>query len=314
MIDRLARENLERAAYNSPFNFVADIQRWVSSVAATTVRPPSTLVSADGMNITHDGQTLNVPAHRLGLQNALADLTAELKQLLFGFNVDIEMPEAPIDSWSNTERGYSFVSNHEYIPPDSFFRHLLRSSEADLTWTDTHGKLHFKVPSINRLVVREAKFLKKFGPFIAIACSVSRIAEFLDAKIKNSTRPRTLFMHLRDLYLVTRRMKYENLIGHAVFTPHLVPAHIRDLLLRHLLIFRPALVKLLRIAQQEEAAFLYDEYVWVFNRQRISTDAFSELLREFTEKYSGVGLKTLALRHIVVRGFLLWGLPHLLIC
>ncbi|KAJ7914174.1 hypothetical protein B0H13DRAFT_1873247 [Mycena leptocephala] len=48
-----------------------------------------------------------------------------------------------------------------------------------------------------------------------------------------------------------------------------------------------------RAVGQDEDAVLYQEYLWVFNRERISTTAFSELLANFTLHYAGVALKTL---------------------
>ncbi|KAF7358274.1 hypothetical protein MVEN_00876500 [Mycena venus] len=280
-VDRLARENIERSSYGSPFSIIADIQRWESSIASTTVRPSFTLVSPDSMNITHDGQTLNIPAYRNGLQNALADLSDKLNDILFGFDVPLTMPDSVEDTWSNAERGCSFANNHEFIPPDSFWKHLLYSSQADPTWIGDN-RLHFKHASINHVLLLDTYFLRLLDPFIASTCSVARIAEFLDSKIKNSTRERTLFMQLLQLWLVTRCIKWEHHVDHAVFVPFLIPEPIRDLILRYVLIFRPALVKLLRIAGDEQTAILYDEYLWVFNRERISNDAFSELLRQFT--------------------------------
>ncbi|KAJ6467177.1 hypothetical protein C8R47DRAFT_931389, partial [Mycena vitilis] len=299
-IEALAKMNIARAAYSSPFNSVTDIQRWASSIAINTVRPPSTLVSPDGMTITHGGATLRVADYRAGLKHALQDLTLQLGELLFGFSVPLDMPENLVDDWSNSTRGYSFVNNHDFIPSDSFFQHLLRSKDADLTYTDPDGRLCFKQPSINRIVGMDTKFMANLGPATASTSSISRIAEFLDGKIKNATRERTLMANGGDLWLVTRRRKWENLVKHAVFDPHLVPEPMRDILLRYVLIFRPALVRLLRIAKQEKDAMLYDEYLWVHNRERISTDSFSNLLATFTGHYCKVALTSQPHRHFQV--------------
>ncbi|KAJ6574106.1 hypothetical protein B0H19DRAFT_600419 [Mycena capillaripes] len=258
------------------------------------------MVSPDGMKITHDGKTVDMARYRRGLQDALADLKDDLRELLSGFDLPLDIPEAPVDKWTESERGYSFLNNHHFIPPDSFLSHLLHTPSADLTWTDTEGRLHFKLPSINRHLQQHSVFIRKLVVFIAVSCTVSRIAEFLDLKMKNSTRGRELFMHLQDLWIVVRRMKWENLVRHAVFVPHLVPSCVRDLLLRYIIIARPALVKLLRIAGEERVAILYDEYLWVADRQRISTDAFSKLMYSFTQTYCGTGLKPQDHRHFQV--------------
>ncbi|KAJ6557774.1 hypothetical protein B0H19DRAFT_1261366 [Mycena capillaripes] len=276
----LAQENIDCAAYRSPFNVVCDLQRWASSIAVNTVRPPSTMVSPDRMKITHDGSTLDITAYRSGIQDVLRDLKVDLHKLLYGYDTELNIPDAPVDKWTETERGYSFVNNHDYIPPDSYFSHLLHSSGADLTWTDADGRLHFKLPSVNRHVHQDALFIRKLVVFIASSCTVSRTAEFLEAKMKNSTRRRELFMHLQDLWIVVRRMKWDNLVCHAVFVPHLVPACVRNLLLCYVLIARPALVKLLRVTKEEQTTILYDEYLWVADRQ--------------------LGLKTLDHRHMQV--------------
>ncbi|KAJ7627915.1 hypothetical protein DFH06DRAFT_1338743 [Mycena polygramma] len=193
--------NIDLAAYTSPFSMVHDLQVWATSITLNTVCPPSTLVSPDGMQITHNGETFSVPKYRDGLQRAIVDLTAELDGLLYNFDVKLNMPAVLTDDWTNETRGYSFVNNHKFILHDSFFSHLLHQKEAELTRTDADGVLHFSLPSINRLLQRNTKFLTKLGPFLASGCSVACIAEFFDAKIKNTMRGCTIFMHLQDLWI-----------------------------------------------------------------------------------------------------------------
>ncbi|KAJ7904133.1 hypothetical protein B0H13DRAFT_2334690 [Mycena leptocephala] len=236
VLEILAEQNICRSSYDLPFNVVADLQWWASSITINTMRPLSTLMH--------------------GLQDVLVDLTLQLNSLLFRFDAKLDIPDAPVNSWSNNQCGYSFVNNHKYIPLDSLIRHLLHLPVANLTWTDAKGCLHFKLLSINRIVVLDAAFLKLFCPFIAVACLVTCITEFLSVKIKNSTCPRTRFVHLREMWIITQRMKWENLVCHAVFVLHLAPEPIHDLLLHYILIFCPVLMKLLHIANEEQNMIL----------------------------------------------------------
>ncbi|KAJ7065954.1 hypothetical protein B0H15DRAFT_807647 [Mycena belliarum] len=303
-LDAVAGQNICRRVA-SPYNAVVDLQRYVSALAYAAVRPPTTRVSPDGMNITYMELTLNVPKYRLGLRLALVDLQKQFMELLFGFETTLDLPEQAKDDWTNTKRGYGFATTHQYLPPDAFLSHLLQSKEAGLTWTDSEPQpqLHFSGPALDSLLAKYSKFYKTLGPFTASTSSVSRIAEFVEGKYKNTGRPRTLFMHGRDLWNVTRRMKSENVMGHEVFIPQLVPPEAADLILRDLLIFRPALVKILRIVKGEEIARLYDEYIWVMDSCLVSSEKFSKLLADFTGTYCHVRLPTLAHRHMQVELF-----------
>ncbi|KAJ7816007.1 hypothetical protein B0H13DRAFT_1923830 [Mycena leptocephala] len=112
-----------------------------------------------------------------------------------------------------------------------------------------------------------------------------QIAEFVDTKIQNSTCPRQLFMHGKDLWIIPQHMEYENLISHSIFIPHLIPEAVRDLLLYYLVVFPPVLIILLRLVKGEEIVLLYDKYLWVPNSQCITSGAFSHLLAAWTGKY-----------------------------
>ncbi|KAJ7432843.1 hypothetical protein B0H11DRAFT_2260025 [Mycena galericulata] len=301
-VHRLALENIALNA-PSPHNTVVDLQQFVSSLAYRSVRPPTTRVSPNGMVITHLEHVLDVSDYRQGLRDALADLHRRLSVLCYGFPLSFKLPEHVIDDWTNKERGYGFVDNYRYVPEDTLFSHLLRLEAAGLSRADSDGILRFSSAAVEKLLAEDADFQRMLAPFVASTASCSRIAEFVDAKLRNSTWPCTLFMHGIDLWLVTRRMKWENLVRHEVFVPHLILPEVAELLLQYILIFCPVLVKLVHIVKGEELALLYSEYLWVANGERISSDAFSPLLASFTGKFCRVSLTPRIHRHMQVEMF-----------
>lgn len=301
-VHALCVRNIMRSC-DSPFNSVTELQAFVTTLAHRAVLPPVTRVSPDGMYITYKHLTLSVAEQRSGLRLALAEAEKMLDDLCFQFPLRPEIPEHPQDDWGENRRGYSFVNNHTYIPSDSFWCHLLQSPEAGLTSTSADNKLTFVQPAVDRMLAQDALFQSLLAPLVFTSSSCARPAEFVDLKIKNSTRPRNLFMHGPDFWMVTRRMKWENLVGYEVFVPLLFSPPVAPLVLKYLLVHRPAVVRVLRITKGEAVARLYDEYLWVVDGRRVSTDLFSKLLEEFTRTHFKVTLSSRPHRHLQVEEY-----------
>ncbi len=115
-----------------------------------------------------------------------------------------------------------------------------------------------------------------------------RGAEFVEHKIRNSNRPRTVFRSLKDLWLVTRRTKGEHNQGAESFIAMKCHPELTRLLEIYLLGIRPLEQILARVAWNEETALLYSEYLWLDMGKVMTADTFSELLSTFMQQKAGV--------------------------
>jgi hypothetical protein len=300
-VRKLAEDNIHPNAHTAPFQQVTEIQRWASSIAATTVSPPSTLVSEDCMSIMNDGQTLEVQLHRDGMKKRLGEIWELVEKYQRGYRQALDVPKNPVDNWPDRRRGYGGLQTHAYIPPDDFVNHLIKVNPGRLHWTDEHGHMRFNGAVIDELVREDGAIVEALASFMFVTCSVARVSEFAEAKITNSVRERTLLLRGEDMWLVTRRMKWENRVRHAEFVPYLVPEPVRMLLLRYLVVIRPAVVALLRVIGKEELAQQYSEYLFMVDEDRMSVDVMRKKIQWYMRVYSQVDMGARRLRHCTVR-------------
>ncbi|KAJ6556684.1 hypothetical protein B0H10DRAFT_2241164 [Mycena sp. CBHHK59/15] len=264
-ITSVASRNLD-VAVPSPFTRVNDYQRAISSIT-----------------ITYKDKTLHMASLRSGMSRAIAHSSHLLDDLLYGFSADIDVPADPIDDWSNTRQGYSFLHNHSWLPGDRpLIDHLLTRGPKGLAQVGLDGSFHLSAVAAQQFFAKDDAFIHHI---MALLFSVSsfRGAEFTELRISNGFRSRGLLIHGSDLYLVGRRPKFE---GH------------------YLVVVQPAVIELMTILRGEEVASTYRQYLFVSAGSRIDhegqSDQLSTLLTRFTEEYFGTALSLRPYCQVVV--------------
>jgi Superfamily II DNA helicase len=197
-------------------------------------------------------------------------------------------------------RGYSWLDNGSFVKERVLLQILLNDKETELC-TKGIGGLIFNTGKMMNIL----ESTSKINMALAILCHClpgqpSRISEFVEHKIRNSTRPRTFFrLHGSD-WLVTRRVKYENLIRLDVFIPSKLPPELQALLDFYLLVVRPLEIDLARQLWGMDVAVLYHEYLWLQYEKRMSENQFSRCFGLVSQELFRCDLTPRPYRQIVV--------------
>ncbi|KAJ7289888.1 hypothetical protein C8J57DRAFT_1494298 [Mycena rebaudengoi] len=269
----------------SPYQMVVDYQTPISCIAYNSTLPPKTRMSADGQTISYKHKNLYFPRYKQGIHDGIAKCTKRLEKLMYGMSIPVDMPARPEDDWAEERRGYSFLDLHTYLG-------LLKLKPDGGVLVDSNGRPLFNQKALHEVLNREAKFIDVFMPTVYMASSSNRGTQFGEAKIRNSTRGRNVFIDTDgNIWLVTRRLKEETRTIQETFVPVMLPPSLSKLFLQWITVIRPGNVELIWINLGEEAAMLHSEYLWTRSGQLVNTDQFTFLLKEFTFKNCGVGLK-----------------------
>lgn len=264
-----------------------DYQRLASYLAYSQSSPPATRVSEDCLTIFYRAHSLHVPDWRLGLQRMLAKLVSAQDTLIAGADHTMHIPPTISDDWVDETRGYSWLKNSDCgVPEHVLLQHLMADTSLNLVTIDRDGRLLHNIAAYHRILaqISEITWLLAFLCYM-VPGQVTRAMEFVDHKISNSTRPRTIFRNGTDFWLVIRRAKYENNIGKAVFIPSLVPPQLQRELERYLLLIRPLERVLSATVYGLSSIHIYDEYLWVTFGQRITGDIFCKEFPHAMLKY-----------------------------
>jgi hypothetical protein len=219
-VEREALLNL-RPGVMSPMNATADYQRFASSIAMNASSPPNTQVSDDCMHITYAETTLSIAKWRSGLRRLADEVTKELDDLCLNQDFGLSVPDNIFDDWANDDRGYSWTKNGSFTEDKrGLLAAMLRDSSKQLAKIDDTGKFKFNIASV-------WDFLQKCNAVnekLSLLCfftagQTPRVAEFVQHKFSNSTRPRTVFRDFHSIWLATRRVKSENLMEKETFIP-----------------------------------------------------------------------------------------------
>ncbi|KAJ6614070.1 hypothetical protein B0H10DRAFT_2221679 [Mycena sp. CBHHK59/15] len=283
----VAQESIQ-LGMGSPFNITQEYQRIFSALVFRTPLPPVTLVNADDDTITYKDVTLSLPHLRQGLAAGVRELPALLADAMFGWDGPISYPAVPIDDWSCTSRRYSFFHNHKFVATRRpLMDHLLKDRELNLGRVDRSGNFTHNPIAVNKVLCRHDVFLHALMPILFMTSTMVRGTQFVELCIENGVRPRGLYVHGRDVFLVFDRSKVETVMDHAAFVPSLVCPALVDLLITYIVVLRPAIIELVSNTQGEAVANLYREYLWVSRGVRIESEQLSTLLSHFTERLCG---------------------------
>jgi len=283
-IEHQVQQNLDPSVL-SPYIAIDEYQRFASSLAYSTNTPPNTRVSPDGMCIDFKEFKLDVKKWRVALADLAARVERGLEELCDHQEFGLSMPEMIPDDWTNTDRSYGWTGNPTFIPgKHALLHHMLKHKQ--LATVDAEGKLVMKAAAMWDFLARSAQV----NSDLALLCffvnnQSTRISEFVEHKVTNSTRARTCFYddHSQAIWLVTRRLKNKQ----ESFVPLKCPPLVTKLLAKYLLIVRPVEAHIAYHVQGSEARTLYKEYMWVQNCEPLTKTGMYSAVPDFLERTIG---------------------------
>lgn len=265
---------------------IAEYQRLASSIVLNSDAPPDTLVSDDGMSITHGLHTLHIAELRSGIEKMGQELESELNSLTYGLSASLELPDSIPDDWRDNGRGVSWTKNHEFMTDElCVLGKMLQDPSLRLSVVE-EGRLKMDSAGMWGALAKFEQFEKKLAVYTFLtAGQPPRGTEFMDHKFANSTRARTTFFQQLTLWLVTRRTKMENRLRKEFFIPMKCHPQLTFLLTRYLLLLRPVETHLAYHLQGDSARHVYSEYLWVHKGRRMVAEDLYRIFPEVMVKY-----------------------------
>src|SRR5204862_2215468 len=195
------------------------------------------------------------------------------------------IPDIVKDDMTEQRRGYSWLDNGHFVQDRILLQILMNDADLNLCVKGSGG-----------LIFNGAAMMKVMGEMAAINANLSilchslpgqpaRASEFIEHKIRNSTRGRTFFRQHGADWLVTRRVKTEYKSHQEAFLPSKVPPELQQLLDLYLLCVRPVETDFARRLWGDEVALLYHEYLFVQYDMRMTEDQFSRNLSRISQEY-----------------------------
>jgi hypothetical protein len=300
-VEREALLNL-RPGVMSPMNATADYQRFASSIAMNASSPPNTRVSDDCMQITYAETTLSIAKWRSGLRRLADEVTKELDDLCLNQDFGVSIPDNIFDDWANDDRGYSWTKNGKFTEDKrGLLAAMLRDPSMQLAKIDEAGKFKFNIASVWDFLQKCDAVNEKLSLLCFFtAGQTPRVAEFVQHKFSNSTRPRTVFRDFQSIWLATRRVKSENLMEKETFIPMKCHPELTKLLERYLLIVRPVEAELVKAVRSDKHYHNFTEFLWTKDCEPITPEAMRKMILQFTTKYFDSPIGTQEYRQICV--------------
>jgi hypothetical protein len=213
------------------------------------------------------------------------------------------MPDIIPDDWTVDTRKYSWLNNGNFLSEDRpLLKILLNDKDLNLASVDRIGRIQYNTGAMLNIMQSISDVNKKLSVFgFATPGQPVRASEFMDMKIKNSTRPRGYFRNNKESWFVTRRVKSENLVRRESFFPIKLNPSLAELLDFYLLVIRPVEAEFAWILWGEEAHHVYDEYLWVHLGGYVTDEQqFSNTLQKTTNRLCGVGLSIRPYRQLII--------------
>jgi hypothetical protein len=199
-------KNLQ-AGIISPFNAIVDYQRFASALVMSQSSPPETRVSADGLAVSYKEHTLHVPQWIKGLHTIQDETKNLIDKLCHGYEISLEIPDDVPDDWTEVTRGYSWIDNGKFVQDNRpLLKILMGDKDLRIATVDRGGNLQYNTSAIMK-IMKSTSAINGNLSFLAFTTpgQPSRSTEFVDHKIRNSTRPRTIFRSGKDIWLAVRR-------------------------------------------------------------------------------------------------------------
>lgn len=292
-----------KAGIISPFNAVVHYQQWTSSLAILTISPPVTRVSKDRLDITYGKTTLNVPSWRQGLQQLFLSLEEELKELLYGDTCGLNLPTSLDDNWAEDKYGYSWMDGPLKNRTNEWglLEKILSDPALHLASMSFGNTLLWNKVAVTLFMQRCNQFIWRLG-FLGLATNgqPARISEFVEHKICNSHRPRTIFHHDKHIWMVIRRGKTENLVQRADFRPVKCHPSFTSLYKQYILLLRPLEAIFASVLWGPDSAQQYKQFLFMDLEKPITSDRYLKFFPQMTKQIFGQHIGALDYRHLTV--------------
>jgi hypothetical protein len=208
-------------------------------LASSTGRPPTTVISSTASHITYKENTLEVNKWRSGLSALLEEANTMLDKLSLGENasqvipdiianfyynhlgnrIGLNIPDDVHDDMTNETCNYSWLNNGTFVPEDALLKALLSSGHPPFWLNRAHGMV-WDLSVMREFMLNAGRVNELIS--VLLHCLPGQPAhgsEFINAKIHNSTHPSTIFRTRRDMWTVTRHVKYESMVQKDSFIP-----------------------------------------------------------------------------------------------
>lgn len=283
-----ARVNINPST-RSRYNTIAQHQAFVSSLAFTPNKPPTTWVSSNGMHITYHTTTLSIVDWQNNLHQNLRECEEETARLCMGFKPKIK--EYDKDDWADKSYGIGWAGKDTFLDnPQCLLKALINDPNSRYAIINAHGRIELNVTAM-------AKTLEKCDKLclnIAFAClctpgQLPHITEFGDYRLLNGLiHGRNLFCDGDDIWLVNRRTKTEMQVGQESFILTKCYPRLSRLLEQYFLIIRPLEKELAYHIYGKESLQVYSEYMWVQEGKKMAARSIYKEFRKFPNKYCKV--------------------------
>ncbi|KAK0207795.1 hypothetical protein IW262DRAFT_1469135 [Armillaria fumosa] len=299
-IKHYTKHMLSSESGTGPFVLITEAQKFTSSLALSQPSPPTTHVSVDGLTIFYKDTKFHVPSWRAGLRQMM-DFVIASQDLLIGKADSFTIPDFIPDDWGKESRGYSWLNNADLGVHSYALVKNLMADPSNVSVSED-GSLVYNFTKLEKLLsdIGEITWTLMFLCYM-LPGQVNRAEEFVEHKISNSTRPRTVLRSGLEMWLVIRCVKKENIVQRATFIPALVPPELRIQLERYLILIRPLERALATILYGPSTVHIYNEYLWVEKGMIIPAPSFTKAFRSAMNKYCGIEIGVHDYRQIVVQ-------------
>ncbi|KAJ6537122.1 hypothetical protein B0H19DRAFT_1270780 [Mycena capillaripes] len=309
LVEQLGMQHLNHAV-RSEFVRVSDNGTLFAKLVLSATLPGNLHVSPDCMTFTCLKTTLYLPSLRDGMRKAVIKLQSLLNDLEMGIKVPLEFPEVWKDNWTTEAAGDSFMQYNTFFDEDfPWLRGLLQSKEVNLARLrgdgspcyDQHGDVLLNSQVVNTIFEKERPFLRLLMVLCFLTCSGSRGKEFVEYRLVNGDRPRSVFVSSDgECTLSPRRIKTEGTTRQVSFIPSLVPPELAVILLRYLIVIRPVINLLVRIRSRDGPAAVHQaEFLWAFEGYVLTGDEFGHILEDLSKTVCGVSVNLSDWRQII---------------
>ncbi|KAF8873087.1 hypothetical protein BD779DRAFT_1452248, partial [Infundibulicybe gibba] len=223
-------------------------------------------------------------------------------KLFGGQDLLYSIPDQTPDDWTNETRGYSWMHEKMFTQKPLPLLESLLEQGKKLFDVDQGGNIVTLMDAMTAFMEAAAEINKQLALLIFTTCGQTpRVSEFVDHKITNSTRPRTIFHDEEGFWFVTRRAKFETLIHHDVFIPIKANPRVNKLLEKYLVLIRPLEEIFAFTIWGAEEAQKYQEYFCMDMGERLVEATFSKTLANFTGSFSTIPIGPRDYRHLMVQ-------------
>ena len=230
----------------------------------------------------------------------ILDIVANFYNNYLGNRIPVNIPDDVPDDMRDETRHYSWLNNGTFVPEDALLKVFLSSTHPPFSVNRT-GHLAWDFSMMREFMLSAGKVNELISVLLhCLPGQPARGSEFIDAKIRNSARPRTIFRTRKDMWTVTRRVKYENMVRKDSFIPSKIPPVLASLLEYYLLVIRPLEELFARKLYGTEVAELYHEFLFVQMDARSTEDEFSLALKKISSKFFGCPLSVRPYRQMVI--------------